>query len=177
MDRTLTNAFWASGAHVPSLRLLWETGPQAGFFTKKRKADDSQIFNRPHAYPFSHAPTSFDDPTSVTAFDMLDSLKPLYATCVKALGVRTFEEDREKKSKLAIRKWRLTLSHDYNATAFGREIQDELSKWVRGDFIDEMIVDVFGVKSPKTSLKRANSIIKYLAWHSIQSIMSTLVFL
>ena len=169
MDGFVTNAYWSIGGNASDLKYPWETGPQAGVFTGRKRIGDDQIFDRkkPRMPEFEPTSQGSHEPFAkgASAFDVLDECKPLYTTCVKALAVRTYEEDRDNKSKLAIRKWRLILSNNYGATKIGRDIHDEILIGSSDEFIDEMIVDVFGVKSPNTLLKRAGSIMKYLYWH------------
>ena len=172
MDGLVANAFWSIGGSASGLRYPWETGPQSGVFAKRRRLTDVQIFDKEKPQPPEDVPTDLKAgepfPKGSSVFDLVDGCKPLYATCVKALAVRTYEEDRDNKSKLAIRKWRLILSNNYGASKIGRDIHDEILIGSSDEFIDEMLIDVFGVKSPNTLLKRAGSIMKYLYWHAEQ---------
>ena len=171
MDGAVANAFWSISRDSSNLKLPWETGPQAEVFRKRKRVSDDQIFFRVQC-PSNHAPSLMEDDdvelNVPSTFNLLDDMKPLYSTCVKALAVKTFEEDRSAKSRLAIRKWRLILSNNYGATKIGRDIHDEILIGSDDGYIDELLTDVFGVKSPNTLLKRASSIIKYLYWHAEQ---------
>ena len=166
MERSLTNAVWALGGGFKSLSQPWETGPQEQVFKRRLQADDCQIFKKP--FLGRPVPTFIEEETKdLSAGEALQFIKhgaPLFASCVKAHAERTFEEDRQHKSLLALRKWRLILSHNFSATSIGREIQNELELGADDDYIDTMLIDVFGVKSPNTLLKRASSVLKYLTW-------------
>ena len=166
LDRSLTNALWALGGDTRVLHQPWERGPQAQVFKRNIQPDESQIFKKP--FLGRPLPTLTDDePNPLEAGEAMHFIKsgmPLYASCVKAHTERSFEEDRLHKSLLAVRKWRLILSHNFTATSIGREMLNELELGADDVFIDNMLVDVFGVKSPSTLLKRASSILKYLTW-------------
>ena len=171
MDGAVANAFWSITRNSSSLKLPWETGPQAEVFKKRKRFNLEQDQLEPQHFVIG-APSLGDigdsEPALPSSFNLLDSMKPLYSTCVKALAVKTFEEDRDAKAKLAIRKWRLILSNNYGATRIGRDIHDEILIGSDDSYIDELLTDVFGVKSPNTLLKRAGSIIKYMHWHAEQ---------
>ena len=62
----------------------------------------------------------------------------------------------------------MILSNNYGATKIGRDIHGEILIGSSDDYIDELMTDVFWVKSPNTLLKRASSIIKYLSWYAEQ---------
>ena len=84
----------------------------------------------------------------------------IFAKHVRQIKEETFWEQREKTSKHAIAKWILFLKSDLSASQVGLQIDSE------PDAAEGIVLAVLGVKSPSTSLKRANSVLSYHRWHS-----------
>ena len=89
---------------------------------------------------------------------------------VKQIRDETFMQQREKNSSHAIAKWILFLGCNLNASQVGQQIS------VADDPPEEIVHAVLGVKSPNTSLKRANSMLSYHRWHVIRFDTSPIPF-
>ena len=100
MDGAVANAFWSITRNSSSLKPPWETGPQAEVFKKRKRFNLEQDQLEPQHFVIG-APSLGDigdsEPALPSSFNLLDSMKPLYSTCVKALAVKTFEEDRTQR--------------------------------------------------------------------------------
>ena len=87
-------------------------------------------------------------------------VESVFSKHVRQIKEETVWEQREKNSKHAIAKWILFLKSDLSASQVGLQIQSD------EEAAEDIVLAVLGVKSPSTSLKRANSVLSYHRWHS-----------
>ena len=76
----------------------------------------------------------------------------------------TFLQQREKTLTSAIAKWRLLVMLDLSRSEVGRQLGD-----ADDTEVELVLTSVMGVKSPNTILKRANALMMYYRWVSVNS--------
>lgn len=94
--------------------------------------------------------------------ESMGSLKPVFVKCVKAIRGQTFIETRERDMQAAISKWHLVLRSNSSASDVGRQIERDPTQAF------EILRASMGVKSPNAVLSRANAMLAYMRWHSLE---------
>ena len=96
--------------------------------------------------------------TTTTASEV----KPVFVSCIRAIRERTFKDMREKEMVSGLEKWSIIIRSDSRCSKVGKQI--ELSP----DSSLEILRACMGVKSPSTVVGRANAMLAFLRWHTIQ---------
>ncbi len=151
------------------LSLPWESGVMAAIF-----GDDTEsIFPSPcpPVEPgFSSVPLQVQQQpveealeTQVSAVGRVESDGPLYSRAIKVKPDRNFAAELDWQWLKALGKWLQV----FEMCGFSGVLGDALSgqMFAADDTAASMILrDALGIKSPRTSLKRAQTLIRYLQW-------------
>ena len=149
-----TNAF-VRNMSWSSLVLPWETDFMSQIFSESSVPDPK--LSLPSQWNAAVVATSQSKPDVNVPSVPVESV---FAKHVRQIKEETFWEQREKNSKHAIAKWILFLKSDLTASQVGMQIDSD------PDAAEDIVLAVLGLKSPSTSLKRANSVLSYHRWHS-----------
>lgn len=87
--------------------------------------------------------------------------KPVFVSCIRSIKERTFIDMREKEMLAGLEKWNLVIRTGSHRSRVGQQI--ELSP----DSSIEILRACMGVKSPSTVVGRANAMLSFLRWHTV----------
>ena len=90
------------------------------------------------------------------------SLQPVFERCVQSIKEQTFIQTRERDMEAAVIKWSIVIRANSSASAVGKQIEHNPGDDIR------IIRATMGVKSPNTVLSRANAMLAYMRWHTIE---------
>ena len=93
------------------------------------------------------------------------SLQPVFEKCGQSIREHTFMESEmrvEKDMQAAVVKWSIIIRSNSKASAIGLQIEQDPLNDLR------TIRASMGVKSPNTVLSRANAMLAYMRWHTIE---------
>lgn len=151
----LSNAKWSN------IQLPWESQVMQPIFDAELlpKVDLRQDISWKAALnPTIDAPMQKPEPVA----EFMGSLKPVFVKCVKAIREQTFIETRERDMQAAIGKWHIVVRSNSSASDVGRQIERDPTQAF------EILRASMGVKSPNTVLSRANAMLAYMRWHSLE---------
>ncbi|CAE6913109.1 METTL21B [Symbiodinium natans] len=141
----------------------WETDAMKDFFGQESQA----LFHVPSiAVPSFAIPSTTPQPskTSAQAHVALQDF-PMYVSAISAFRNENFLEERARKLEKCYDKWMTLLSHNFDAFAIGASLSKEFQRSTRYEGSRKILSATFGLKSPATLDKRANSMLRYLQWH------------
>ena len=144
----LSNVKWSS------ISMPWESGFMKNIFgedvlglSSNLRQDASWI------EAVTHVPVSTIAADSSNPASSGPELKPAFVKCVKAIREQSFVEMREAEIKAAV-----TNEH----SVAGKQINSS-----PGEMLD-IVRAAMGVKSPSTVLSRANSMLAFMRWHTLE---------
>lgn len=151
----LTNAKWSQ------IQLPWESQVMQSIFDAEPlpRVDLRQDISwkdalEPAPMQLSNKPEELSEPAG--------SLQPVFVKCVKAIRDQTFVEMRQRDMQAAVSKWFLVVRSNSSASDVGIQIERDPTHAF------EILRASMGVKSPNTVLSRANAMLAYMRWHSLE---------
>ena len=161
--KVLANHIFLSNVKWSSISMPWETGFQKNIFGEGVLGLASDLReDASWLEAVTHVPVSTIAADSSNPSSSGPELQPAFSKCVKAIREQSFQEMREAEMKAAVTKWSLFLGSSLEHRIVGKQINASL-----GEMLD-IVRAAMGVKSPSTVLSRANSMLAFMRWHTLE---------
>ena len=105
------------------------------------------------------APSSSEAGKQVTSKTVSES--PTFVKCIRSIKEATFKDMRESQMHAGLEKWNIIVRADSSESQVGLQIEESPESWL------EILRACMGVKSPSTVVGRANSMLSFLRWHTV----------
>ena len=86
---------------------------------------------------------------------------PTFVSCIRSIRETTFKDMREAEMQAGLIKWSIVIRSNSSESRVGRQIEDAPESCL------EILRACMGVKSPSTVMGRANSMLSFLRWHTV----------
>ena len=144
----------------------WSLQPQA----VEMPWDSSQVFSNQATVDFfarfkrtTHGCLNVHTaPDILTNYDRVD--QQVYTKAVRKLRDYEWRSMETANEVRAIGRWRNIIEYNFQASKLGKQLIEQMDNGASEQDIQDTISDTFGIKSWKTLMKRAGSILRYIEW-------------